>query len=515
MIGRSTAPIWSDDVDATAYANELRDAPIVEAESGIQFISLTRNLQSDEMASPGIVTRTSVRELWGLVFEHSSGIGGKRVLVTGRPGIGKSRTLCYFLRLLLRKQKTVIFQSFKDENVWRFSYIDGSYSVDKAALFGFVHTFCDELQSHSCFFLVDTAKESESPPGCVAPTILASSPSLKHYSQFVSADSIAKYYMPPYELDEVIAAVPFFTQSVQNRVAFAGETIDEKLIISRFREVGGAPRYLLNGVAYEGLLDRIDAKIQDSHMKKLLVSLSSEKFPDLEASKENVAPLSSTFACYFSTTPFSRKDATVSFISEGVVQLVSEKLPMEMWQYFLSLSNESSHKTNLFEIISLEFLSKGATYDYFYIPMNSSAPTSEIHISETKSQVKVERSEAIPMLANLDHIAAPMKINNPTFDAVGPGHIAYQCTVSNDHDVKESGARELMKLSGGKPVEFCFLVPPDAFDAWKKKRKHKDITPPAGKLIPWVQIMGESKQKVIKVKPLEGSIKELLLSKIP
>ena len=60
-----------------------------------------------------------------------------------------------------------------------------------------------------------------------------------------------------------------------------------------------------------------------------------------------------------------------------------------------------------------------------------------------------------------------------TIDALGPGKVAYQMTVSKSHDVTidGDGLKELLRVVEAtveSPLLYCFVVPEDVFGVWEK-----------------------------------------------
>ncbi len=55
--------------------------------------------------------------------------------------------------------------------------------------------------------------------------------------------------------------------------------------------------------------------------------------------------------------------------------------------------------------------------------------------------------------------------NEATLDAIGPGKIGYQVTMSKDHSVNVSGLQAAIEAVGATPsdpLRFCFAVPDDS-----------------------------------------------------
>ena len=73
----------------------------------------------DDQANPNLFVRSSGKEIWQRIATKTHPLEG--ALVTGSPGIGKSRSLTYLLKLLLENRQTVIFECRKTEKLFLFT----------------------------------------------------------------------------------------------------------------------------------------------------------------------------------------------------------------------------------------------------------------------------------------------------------------------------------------------------------------------------------------------------------
>ena len=69
---------------------------------------MTTFIQSNEKKSCDIFIRECQIELWEEVFRYLESNEDSHSVVTGNPGIGKSRSMSYFLKLLLSIKKPVV-----------------------------------------------------------------------------------------------------------------------------------------------------------------------------------------------------------------------------------------------------------------------------------------------------------------------------------------------------------------------------------------------------------------------
>jgi hypothetical protein len=119
---------WKEDLEKTEYANELLNATEKDITNGLHHIPLSHWLQRNEKLSSDLFTRQCPRDLWNEVFMYLEATYKGHALVTGNPGIGKSRSMTYLLRMLLqngrprsiRQERTnVIMRLFHQRDIKR------------------------------------------------------------------------------------------------------------------------------------------------------------------------------------------------------------------------------------------------------------------------------------------------------------------------------------------------------------------------------------------------------------
>jgi hypothetical protein len=111
---------WLVDFDATAYANELLNAKYIELDAGVHCYELNTYLQDDEKRSRALFTRKHSRALWEEVYTRFKHEPNTNVVVTGNPGIGKSRSMAYLLKMLLEDGQLVVYEARKKSVVFIF-----------------------------------------------------------------------------------------------------------------------------------------------------------------------------------------------------------------------------------------------------------------------------------------------------------------------------------------------------------------------------------------------------------
>ena len=120
----SSSLTWVEDAKATAFANELRMAQPLTASNcadenitdvasaraaGIEIFPLNTSLDPKE-ANPWLFVRRQQREVWQAAFNAP-----QDVVVTGSPGIGKSFSMSFLLRALMKAKQNLCLRSTQVE----------------------------------------------------------------------------------------------------------------------------------------------------------------------------------------------------------------------------------------------------------------------------------------------------------------------------------------------------------------------------------------------------------------
>ena len=138
--GRTDRLPWEFSEAATRYLAELLTAeplrvPVNDNEENtvsgdLEVFQLQCSLQRDERTtSSALVLPPSTRGMWREVLEATSnGRSDNRVLVIGTPGVGKSRSMNYFLKLVIDRRRqehspslslpVIVFEHRKDKVAW-------------------------------------------------------------------------------------------------------------------------------------------------------------------------------------------------------------------------------------------------------------------------------------------------------------------------------------------------------------------------------------------------------------
>jgi ABC-type multidrug transport system fused ATPase/permease subunit len=109
---------WQLDTRATEFAAELIQAPFTLCAFGLQKIALRHAFVYDlgETGDNVIITKKSTRRIYDAAYDTCKKRPGMRVLLEGRQGTGKSRSLIYLLQKLLRSNTVVLFLDGRGSN---------------------------------------------------------------------------------------------------------------------------------------------------------------------------------------------------------------------------------------------------------------------------------------------------------------------------------------------------------------------------------------------------------------
>ena len=465
----SAADRWTYHSLATKYANELRDAESKPIGAGVEMIKLKNYLQTSEQASPDLITRACVRELWAEVRKVTQ-TPFKNVLVTGSSGIGKSRSMAYLLRGLLLEGRTVVYHSNSEKTVFKFCLSsDGRYEAKYVDEDDFRPASTVELQDESNFYLVDTATNSISPPHVKAHTVLASSPNSEHFAQFVRNSPVHRLYMSPWSLEEMEAARREISPHLTT-----------KELKTRFQHLGGFPRTVLGDesayvIALEAALAAVATMKLDmlrSILQRLIATIDNRK-PDMP---------SSHIVCYRAEAPYTKQ--RLAFVSEDVQQQLAVRYAEKLWNNMENLPKEmAAFKGYAFQELALKRLAAGGTFIVHFLPQstkqqqkNSNVPNKEILTTiSLPKDATIVRSDELPSLDTLDHnLWVSSKPNYPAIDAFGPGlNVAFNFTVSDDHALNVAGLKEVtlhVNSTSELPLRFFFVVPESSFQDWKSRK---------------------------------------------
>ena len=207
---------WEHDEDATGFANELRTVSSLTNNSvgidldlaknvSMEIYPLTRSLNPDDKSKPFLFVRNQTRVVWNMTMNKS------RVAVIGSPGIGKSFSIFYFLRLLMQENQTFVFEARKWAIVYLFQPDSKAYTVSSMELKHWSASGCKELQVPQNHYVIDPDRaEGGKVVSVIANTIIAPSPDKGHLGEFGKTLTLVKLYGAPPTLEETLVYAGYF-----------------------------------------------------------------------------------------------------------------------------------------------------------------------------------------------------------------------------------------------------------------------------------------------------------------
>ena len=207
---------WKHDEDATEFANELRTVSLLTNNSvgidldlarnvSMEIYPLTRSLNPDDQSKPFLFVRNQTRVVWNMAMNKS------RVAVIGSPGVGKSFSIFYFLRLLMQDYQTFVFEARKWGRVYLFQPGSGAYTVGSTGLKHWDASDCKELKVCQNHYVIDPDRaETGKVLSVSANTIIAPSPEKGHLGEFGKTLNLVKLYNAAPTLEETLVYSGYF-----------------------------------------------------------------------------------------------------------------------------------------------------------------------------------------------------------------------------------------------------------------------------------------------------------------
>ncbi len=330
---RSGLP-WTQDDDATAYIQELPLAPIevipftcvkldvdgskFTTQEDILVYKLKSMLQSDERrTSPVLVVPPGTRGAWlALRTAIKPGQTDQNFLMVGSPGIGKSRTINYFIREVIlerrqdltRSMPVIVFEHRKDGCVWLFSPKNASdhmseYEAFSMSTLDFDASKVAALKNPDNVYVVDSGKaqESKDPVFVRAVCVYVCSPDTRHFSEWSKhLQRGDRFNIPMWHMEALEAACLHLGVTL--------ETVQERAPV-----VGPIPRRVCNTAEYKRFKVKIDMAM--SSKQDEIAGVLLDGAGGVETDHHRDKPLSSVFAFY--ERPGSNfKEVVVGFVSD-------------------------------------------------------------------------------------------------------------------------------------------------------------------------------------------------------
>ena len=462
------------------------------ATNGMNVLCNVMNIESGK--SSNVIIRSITEKFWLQVIEATK---RHRVCALGTPGIGKTTTTCILIRLLLKQNKTVVYQicgTKNDSFVYMFTpRMDSlgevvNVKVIEEQNFKYWDT---NVNQKNIYYIVDPGKTTDNcdlNSDFKGKVIIVTSPDERHWgeSEFDKlrdsgndeesggTQGIFLYY-PVWTLSELLASVPYVTANRHFNVS------DVK---ARFDRFGGVPRYIFSA--------DIDSEIikQNICLEKLndntAVSLAHRKRTAIKSSSEDLPK-----GMLLSYVLMSKKNQTFRegfavFSSEYVYNWIVNKFKFQLWKEMVR--DELDFDTYLYEayVRKLFYSNSPCQEPQEYKIMNCVGKTGDRTVKTTclggcKEVTKVD--DILQSAAKLSNIVfTPFSTQNKLIDFIYSiddcmTFNCFQCTISNTHDAQQSLifdlVKTLMEIRSNKAklprIQLFYCVPRGKFSTFATK----------------------------------------------
>ena len=368
--------------------------------------------------------------------------GLRGMAISGTPGIGKSVFLFYILWRLANikdKGKVILHRRadlgsiyiFQDDGCWRTRNLDDIEEL---------------LEDPKTWYLADTL--SSSPEGVKGVTILVSSPSEKHYSEFLKCSHVAAlHYLPVWSFDELKLVAPSYKRS-------------EEVVKERFDMIGGLPRYVLEKKV--DLIEVIDEAVSKLPLNKLILIALGEVSREDQISHRIV---------HFKVEPPFYTKRTLTIASAYALSKASEKFLKQSEhdvKYFIywsvGIPSLAFFRARVFEGYAHQKLSEGGEFPTRCLENNTKG-------TFTLPERRTEIFHDLPNCKDSNVYYVPKNPFFPCIDSVIPGVGYFQVTTRLRHPIGKQKMREIVDTMHVR--KFYFVVPDSNFEKFRKQKLEK------------------------------------------
>lgn len=248
---------WTWHQGATAYVNELREAQPLKVGhaggdtslpegAGVLIFPLKTYLHKRESNNRWLFVRSHAKQVWEEVLKNNF----PRSAVIGNPGIGKSFSSAYFLKMLLEMGKAVVYEARQNDEVYIFlpPGADGEnkgYIAYKVSLKKWMPQDCLILQEAKNYYFIDPGPaEGPSEPAQVAAcTVIDASVDPHQLGEFRKIAEV--FYIGAWLLEEVLAIREFLPVN--------GRVLTSEEVKEGYWHFGGVPRHIFATTAAKSL----------------------------------------------------------------------------------------------------------------------------------------------------------------------------------------------------------------------------------------------------------------------
>jgi hypothetical protein len=459
----------------------LRETVQIAGSVGMSVLENVVMLETGELCN--VVLRKITKPFWQACIDMVNAPEKRyRVCAVGSPGIGKTTCTPVLIRMLLKRNATVVYiiRSLK-ENRFYYEFIPNANGSVTTNVYPEKEgeSNIESLKSKSTYYVVDPGKTKEScDPGddFQAKVIIVASPDSRHWgdSMFRKARGTVKgffRFFPVWELSELLAARTFFPVSID----------EEDVVSKRYSEVGGVPasifadqssydddleqqRTNINALTWEQVekIGKNEVDYFDS-MSPLLPKgalLAYVKSPNDNDTVEDVTFKDVTF-----------EEDTVALASPLVEQEVYTKFKKQLWTLMFRNRQEG---WKMFEAIARESMAQEEQEEFQCrqcVGRNNNAyrkPLTKKLGGCASIRLVCDIVESAKAENNTNVLFHSANRNNRLIDFIycdENGHFhAFQVTLQPKHTVNEEDIENLeTKVGGPHRLSLYYLVPSDNF----------------------------------------------------
>jgi hypothetical protein len=402
--------------------------------------------------------------------------------VTGNPGIGKSRSMKYLLKLLLEAKETVVYESRNNISVFCFipNKEDGNYQVFKCSL-KYFDPFMPLLNDPNTFHLIDLSDHSPHIIESCARTIATASPRTYYENkEFKQSNQAERFLMPVWRKEEIIPLITKF--SVENKKFLSLNEFEK-----RFEIFGGIIRYIF---ASKSRLSRfqndIEAFIDDLSFTKMKQIAELSRIINVETSS----------SILFSYTikneeiggyTYQNDNYNIEIGSEHISKMIILKFSEEIIDFLDPTGSFYQKSPNfcgkLFEVVLIHTFQQNGTLEAWGGQHFEELYLNEGKISKVGETWEKFNKECLKLGSWRDdsykrEILRPLLSNQPVLDLVDAYDRGYNFTMSEIHEIKLDSMKEILsdsRITKENPFVLYFVVPTKNFTKFKWTIKNDSL----------------------------------------
>eukprot|EP01094_Clydonella_sp_ATCC50884_P015012 TRINITY_DN2558_c0_g1_i5.p1 TRINITY_DN2558_c0_g1~~TRINITY_DN2558_c0_g1_i5.p1 ORF type:complete len:659 (-),score=115.49 TRINITY_DN2558_c0_g1_i5:202-2154(-) len=474
---------WKLDEPFSLYVNELKEATLRPCELDEEDMKVLEGREEDcsdpsvkmlafptskRSALKGLIrtekgptlvrrcTESALKEILKMRSQklQQNDDAGLRAVVTGNPGIGKSRSMETMLWYLLRESAVVVLEIEKENGEVYLCVPDeqGRYTVYFVPWEHYIPGDCAVANLTSTVRLVDLKSRIE-PGSTAASTVLFASPNSVRYHEFMKTSGSVLLYQWVWTLPEMLTARHHMLVDEENGRGPQILSADE--VVQRCDRVGCIPRFVFcSDNKYHAHVEEITGKLRTlsaEHLQQMLADGPTEQAGNRISSK-----LVGIFA---QANPTNNPTNYRAMTTEVLCSYMAKDLPVKLlWKEY-----QSNPSARNFERWGLAAVAQ------------KEGMTQEHVAKDVKDNVRSEWSAWVHAMKSHGEgskkLIVPLDSGFPLVDCMGSNGKVYQFTSSADHAEKadkwKKNLFEPVRLAGGtnyldekeRKLELVFVVP--------------------------------------------------------